>query len=293
MNLCTNTHSHTHIHIITYAALGKSRGAKLQVGGGDGGGGWGLGATKTKTWNENWCLAMGQQWLCGDGGGFQGTMGWRRTLRILLCAFVVGLWSAPQVARMLHIQNQNRIYYARAGVAWCVCECVEQLTSAGSGYISRLPGTFCIGGGSRESSQTCKVQLKENATTKKRETKPDKDIGNDERHLKSAHPTTFTTLSPGSCCSTPPWWWCVACAFVVVRLLVGVFFVVVCVCFFFTCAPRWWLCAETAACVQNLSFPLLQLWFKNFLYFFASFASFVNYFYLQCAAAACNFHTNR
>lgn len=27
-----------------------------------------------------------------------------------------------------------------------VCECVEQLTSAGSGYISRLPGTFCIGG---------------------------------------------------------------------------------------------------------------------------------------------------
>lgn len=119
-----HTHSHTHIHIITYAALGKSRGAKLQVGGGDGGGGWGLGATKTKTWNENWCRAMGQQWLCGDGGGFQGTMGWRRTLRILLCAFVVGLWSAPQVARMLHIQNQNRIYYARAGVAWCVCVCV-------------------------------------------------------------------------------------------------------------------------------------------------------------------------
>lgn len=80
---------------------------------------------------------------------------------------------------------------------------MEQLTSAGSGYISRLPGTFCIGGGSRESSQTCKVQLKENATTKKRETKPDKDIDNNERHLKSAHPTTFTTLSPGSCCSTP------------------------------------------------------------------------------------------
>lgn len=71
-------------------------------------------------------------------------------------------------------------------------------------------------------------------------------------------------------------------------------FLCCCLCvFFFTCAPRWWLCAETAACVQNLSFPLLQVWFKNFLYFFASFASFVNYFYLQCAAAACNFHTNR
>lgn len=120
------------------------------------------------------------------------------------CWFVVGASSGAHVA---YTKSKSHILCS----SWCgmmcvcvfVCECVEQLTSAGSGYISRLPGTFCMGGGSRESSQTCKVQLKENATTKKRETKPDKDIDNDERHLKSAHPTTFTTLSPGSCCGTP------------------------------------------------------------------------------------------
>lgn len=132
-----------------------------------------------------------------------------------------------------------KIAYTMLELVWhdvCLCECVEQLTSAGSGYISRLPGTFCIGrGGSPESSQTCKVQLEENATTKKRETKPDKDIDNDERHLKSAHPTTFTTLSPGSCCCTPLG---DGGGVLPVPLLLFVSSSAFSLFFFFTCAPR-------------------------------------------------------
>lgn len=157
------------------------------------------------------------------------------------CWFAVGASSGAHVA---YTKSKSHILCSSWCSMMCVCECesecVEQLTSAGSGYISRLPGTFCIGrGGSPESSQTSKVQLEENATTKKRETKPDKDIDNDERHIKSAHPTTFTTLSPGSCCSTPLGG--VGGVLPVPLLLLAsssAFSLLLSVCFFFTCAPR-------------------------------------------------------
>lgn len=105
--------------------------------------------------------AMGQQWLCGSGGGFQGTMGWRRTLRILLwgfcCWFAVGASSGAHVA---YTKSKSHILCSSWCGMMCMCKCVEQLTSAGSGYISRLPGTFCIGEGAGSQVKPVRCSLR-------------------------------------------------------------------------------------------------------------------------------------
>lgn len=117
------------------------------------------------------------------------------------CWFVVGASSGAHVA---YTKSKSHILCSSWCGMMCVCVRVCRTIDVCRLWLHKSPAWHVLHwGGSRESSQTCKVQLKENATTKKRETKADKDIDNDERHLKSAHPTTFTSLSPGSCCSTP------------------------------------------------------------------------------------------
>lgn len=62
----------------------------------------------------------------------------------LCCWFAVGASSGAHVA---YTKSKSHILCSSWCGMMCVCKCVEQLTSAGSGYISRLPGTFCIGEG--------------------------------------------------------------------------------------------------------------------------------------------------
>lgn len=73
--------------------------------------------------HENWCRAMGQQWLCGDGGGFQGTMGVKEDSKdsfvCFCCWFVVGASSGAHVA---YTKPKSHILCS----SWCgmMCVCV-------------------------------------------------------------------------------------------------------------------------------------------------------------------------